>query len=58
MLLPYRINTSPLQSFDFFAIGGFQQSKYSDVAGLELVRSVRRKPTQNDVVCKAILENF
>jgi len=52
------IRASSIQSFDFVAIRCLQGAKYSDVTGLEFVGSVGWNTAQDDVVFKAILQDF
>jgi hypothetical protein len=58
MLLADCINAASLYSFDLIAIGSLQWSERGNVAGLELVRCVRRKAAQGNVVCKAEFEDL
>ena len=58
MLLADYVYTSSIQSFNLVAIGYLQGGKRSNVTGLELVRGVRGKTTQENVVLKAKLQDF
>jgi hypothetical protein len=58
MLLADRVNTSSTKSVNFVAISCLQRSEHCDVTGLQFVRSVRGKATQDDVVSEAELEHF
>ena len=58
MLLADYVYTSLIQSFNLVAIGCLQGGKRSNVTGLELVRGVRGKTTQENVVLKAKLQDL
>jgi hypothetical protein len=58
MLLANILYSTSVQAFYLVTIGCLQRGKGSDIAGLELVRCVRGKTTQNDVVLKAKFQNL
>jgi len=58
MLLAYYVRTCSFQSFRQVAIGCLQWAKHCNVKGLELVRGVRGKSTQNNVVFETKFHNL
>jgi hypothetical protein len=50
MLLADRINASTVQLFNLLAIRRFQETKNPDIARLQLMRNVRRKSTENNIM--------
>lgn len=55
MLFADCIDASALLSLNLLLVSGLQGREHGDVAGLKLVRSMRRETTQDNVVCKARL---
>jgi hypothetical protein len=51
MLFADCIDASALQPLDLLPVSGLQGCEHGDVAGLKLVRSMRRETTQDYVVC-------
>ena len=58
MLFVDRVRTSPKQLFDLVAIRCVRRSVYTDVTGLQLVRSMGEKPAKDDVVFKAVCHHL
>jgi hypothetical protein len=58
MLFANCIDASALKPFDLFPVSCFKGCKHGDVAGLELVGSMRRETTQDNVARKAELQDF
>lgn len=58
MLLANCVCTSSIEPLGFVAVGCLQRAKYSDIAGLELVGSVRWETAQTNIIFKEKLEDF
>jgi hypothetical protein len=58
VLLSNVVYATSIQTFNLIAIRNLQGCKGCKVAGLELMRSVRRQSTQDDVVGEAELQDL
>ena len=55
MLLANGVHTPTFHSLNIVAVGYLQRSKYCNITGLKLVRRVRGKAAEKDVVGEAVL---
>ena len=58
MLLPNRVDSSTLHTFDLFAIGSLQGPEDSNITGLKLVGGMGGQSTKYNVVLKTELQDF